>query len=131
VVLAAVQAREQLDEPDGVDLVYAAAARIVAGLRRVAGDGEDVPHTLGVRTEQDRLEPGERHVARRQVRDRLHARETLDRDGRHDPAHASTRARVVVDVDELRLVRVAHGARRVDQGLRVRAERWGELDGDG
>ena len=118
------------DEADRVDLVHAAAARVVAGLGRVAGDGEDVPNALRVRAEQDRLEPGQRHVARRQVRDRLDAGEALDRDRGHDPAHARAGARVVVHVDELRLVRVADGARRRDERLGVRAERRVELHRD-
>ena len=59
----------------------------------------------GVRAEQERLEAGNRHVARRQVRDRLDPRRPLDRDRSHDPAHPGPRARVVVDVDEVRFPR--------------------------
>ena len=61
-------------EPDRVDLVDAARARVVADLGRVAGDREDVADALGVRAEQHRLEAEDRVVARRQVRDRLERR---------------------------------------------------------
>ena len=50
-VLAAVEARHQLDEPDRVDLVHAVRSRIVARFGRVAGDCEHVAHTLRVRAE--------------------------------------------------------------------------------
>ena len=43
----------------------------------------------------------------RQVRDRLDAARALDRDRRHDAAHPRAGARVVVDVDEVRLARLA------------------------
>jgi hypothetical protein len=56
-VLAAVQRAISSREPDRVDLVDAARARVVADLGRVAGDGEDVADALRVRAEQQRLEP--------------------------------------------------------------------------
>ncbi len=51
-VLAAIQARHQLDKPDRVDLVDAVRARIVAGLRRIARHREDVAHSLRMRAEK-------------------------------------------------------------------------------
>ena len=48
----------------------------------------------------------------------------------HDPAHPRPRARVVVDVEELRAAGVADGARGFDERLGVRAERRVDLDGD-
>ena len=47
----------------------------------VAGHGEDVADALRVRAEEDRLEPEDGPVARRQVRDRLEPRRALDRAG--------------------------------------------------
>ncbi len=129
-VLARVELGEQLDETDRVDVVDPVRARVVTGLRRVAGDREDVPDPFRMCAEQERLEPGDRRVPRRQVRDRLDPGEALDRDGGHDPAHPRPRARVVVDVDELPAARVAHGARRLDQRLRVGAERRIDLHRD-
>ncbi len=122
--------RHQLDEPDRVDVVHAVRAGVVAGLGRVARDGEDVAHAFRMRAEQDRLEPGDRRVARRQVRDRLDAGVRARSRRRHDPAHARARARVVVHVDELRLARLADRMRRRDQRLGIRAERRIELHGD-
>ena len=52
VVLAAVQARHQLREPDRVDLVHTARAWIVANLRRVAGDREDVADAARMRAQE-------------------------------------------------------------------------------
>ena len=73
VVLAAVQARHQVREPDRVDLVDAARARVVADLGRIAGHREHVADAARVRAEELRLEAHDRRVARRQVRDRLDA----------------------------------------------------------
>src|SRR5581483_10779831 len=129
-VLARVQLRDELDEPDRVDVVDRMRAGIVAGLGRVAGDREDVADTFRVRAQQERLQPGNRGVARREVRDRLDAREALDRDGGHDPAHPRSRPRVVVDVDELSTSGVADGAGGLDQRLWVRPERRVDLDGE-
>ena len=86
-VLAAVQPRDQPREPDRVDLVDAARARVVADLGRVARDREDVADAFRVRAEQQRLEPHHGRVARRQVRDRLDAARALDRARRHHRAH--------------------------------------------
>ena len=83
-----------------------------------------------MRAEQERLEPGDRRVARRQVRDRLDPAGALDRDRGHDAAHPRAGARVVVDVDEVRLARLAQGMARLDQRAVVRAERRVELDRD-
>src|SRR4051794_12476284 len=80
-----------------------------------------------MRAEEHGLEPVDRRIARREMRDRLDAREALDRDTRHQAAHAGTRSWVVVHVDELRLPRVAHGPRSREKRLSVRAERWVEL----
>ena len=129
-VLAPVQPRHQLDEADRVDLVDAVRARIVAGLRRVTGHGEDVAHALCVRAEQHRLETVDRRVARREMRDRLDAREPFDRDTHHDPAHPSACTGIVVHVDELRLPRFAHGMRGGEQQLGIRAERRIDLHRD-
>ena len=130
VVLAAVQVRDQPRQPDRVDLVDAACARVVAFLGRVAGDREHVVDSLGVGAEQERLEPRDRHVARRQVRNRLDPAGTLDRDRGHDAAHARAGARVVVDIDEVRLARLAQGMARLDERAVVGAERGVELDRD-
>ena len=65
VAVAGVQVRDQLGEPDRVDLVDALAAGVVADLGRVTGDGEDVPHALGMTAQQERLEAHHRIVARR------------------------------------------------------------------
>ena len=112
-VLAAVQARDQLREPDRVDLVDAARARVVADLGRVAGDREDVAHALGVRAEQHRLE-AERSSQSRVVRCGTVSSPALalDRAGDHQRAHAGARGRVVVDVDEADAARVARARAR-------------------
>src|SRR5438309_224191 len=83
--------------PARVDAVHPVLAGRVARHGRAARDREDVPDTLGVGAEEDRLEAGERHVARRQMRNGLDAGEPLDGDRRHDPAHSRARPRVVVD----------------------------------
>ena len=54
----------------------------------------------------------------------------LDRDRGHDPAHPRAGARVVVDVDEVRLPRLSQRAPGLDQRAVVGAERRIELDGD-
>ena len=115
-VLAAVQPRHQLVEPDRVDLVDAARARVVADLGRVAGDGEDVADALGVGAEQHRLQAHHGVVARRQVRDRLDA----GRRARSRPRPSASscrrgRSRVVVDVDEADLPGVLQRLRELEQ----------------
>ncbi len=122
--------REQLDETDRVDLVDGACPGVVAGLRHVARHGEHVSDALGVRAEQERLEPVDRRVARRQVRDRLDPGVALDRDRGHQPAHARSRARIVVHVDDLCDPRRLDPLRGVDEPGRVSAERRIELHRD-
>ena len=129
-VLAAVQPLDDLHEPDRLDVVDAAGARVVAFLRRVAGDREDVANAFGVRTEEERLQPRDRRVARGLVRDRLEPDRPLDRDRAHDPAHSRASARVVVDVDELGGARVLERLRDFEHpGVRA-AERRVELHRD-
>src|SRR5439155_7605770 len=67
VVLAAVEARHQLREPDRVDLVDPAGAGIVADLRWVAGDREHVANAARVRAEKLRLEAHDRRIPGREV----------------------------------------------------------------
>ena len=129
-VLAAVEVGDQLRQSDRVDLVDAARARVVADLRRVAGDREDVADTFCVRAEQHRLEAHHRPVARREMRDRLEPALALDRRRHHERAHAGARRRVVVDVDESDASGLPQCTRGLDQARAVRAQRRIELDGD-
>ncbi len=116
VVLAVVQLRDQVREPDRVDLVDAARAGVVADLGRVAGDREHVADSFGVGSEQDRLEAHDRRVARGEVRDRLDPDRALDRRGDDQRVHPHAGGRVVVDV---------HVARRVPSRGRRRRPRAG------
>jgi hypothetical protein len=104
VVLALVQAGHQTRQPDGVDLVHAARAGVVAYVRRVTGHGEDVANPGSVGSEELGLEAHHGGVARRHVRDRLEAHRSLDLDRGHERGKACTGHRVVVDV------RRVHGA---------------------
>jgi hypothetical protein len=83
-----------------------------------------------VRAEQLRLEARDRRVSRCQMRNSLDPGEALDRDGRHQAAHARPRAGIVVDVDDVRLARLANRSRHFEQRAVVAAERWVELDRD-
>ena len=130
VVLARVHAHDHLREPDRVDLVHAARTRVVAGLGRVARDGEDVADALGVRAEQHRLEPRDRRVARREVGDGLEADDALDGRGGDEPVHARPRARVVVHVDDIDVPGGLERPRQLEHRVRVPAARRIDLDGD-
>ena len=66
-------------------------------------------------TQQQRFEADDRRVTRRQMRDRLDAGEALDRDRRHDPAHAGAGARVVVDVDDVDALALPQRGGRLEQ----------------
>ena len=129
-VLATVQARDQRGQPDRIDLVDPLRAGIVADLGRVAGDREHVAHGLRVRAEQQRLEPEHGRVARRQVRDRLEARRSLDRARDHQRADPGACSRVVVHVDEPHEPRLLERRRDLEQAAARAAERRVELHRD-
>ena len=90
-ILAPVEAREDPDEPDRVDVPDAGPGRVVADPRRVAGQGEDVADAERVRAEQLRLEGHQVPVARREVDDALEIQVVLDAE-RHGQAPIRTRA---------------------------------------
>ena len=121
VVLARVHPRDHLREPDRVDVVDALRSRVIASLGRVAGDGEHVANALRVRAEQHRLETGDRGVARGEVRDRLEPDDALDRRRGDEAAHPRSRARVVVDVDDVDVPRGLESVRQLEHRLCVSA----------
>ena len=121
---------DQARQPDRVDLVDAARARVVADLGRVAGDREHVAHAFGVRAQQQRLEPEHGRVARRQVRDRLEPAGALDRAGDHQRADPGASGRVVVHVHELHEAGALERLGDLEQPAARAAERRVELHRD-
>ena len=83
-----------------------------------------------MRTEQHRLQPGDRCVARREVRDRFQPDHALDRRRGDETAHPSARTWVVVDVDDVHVARLLQRSRELEHRVRVAASRRVDLDGD-
>jgi hypothetical protein len=80
--------------------------------------------------EQHRLQPRDRSVAWREVRDRLEPDHALDRRRGDEPVHPSTRARVVVDVDDVDVARLLQRSRELEHRVRAASSRRIDLDGD-
>ena len=100
VVLAEVQWRDELHEADRVDLVDASRAWVVAHVRRVARDREDVAHTSACAPSSKPSSPIT-DVSRGVTWGIVsipHSR-SIVADG-HQRVHPRARHRVVVDVDE-------------------------------
>ena len=125
LVLAPVQAPQDADEADRIDVPDARPARVVADARRVAREGQDVADAQGVGAQQLRFERHQVPVAGREVDERLEAQVALDGEADGHGAHAHPGHGAVADVhqvraglaDELgRLQRAldVHRARRVD-----------------
>ena len=128
-VLAAVEAGEDLDEADRIDVPDARAGRVVADPRRIAGQGEDVADAQRVRAEQLRLEGHEVPVAGREVDEALEVQVVLDpeRDGHR--AHPDAGHRRVADVDGVDAGRLEEPS-RLDRPLDADGARRVDLDGD-
>ena len=99
-------------------------------MRRIAGHGEHVPHSLRVCPEQEALEAHHRGVARSEVGDGLDRRVALDCDRRHQRVHACARHRVVVDVHELHETGFPEMPRDADERVERASLRRVEFDGD-
>ena len=63
LVLAPVQAAEDLDEPHGIDIPDACACRVIANPWRIAGERQDVADPEGMRAQELGLERHEVPVA--------------------------------------------------------------------
>jgi hypothetical protein len=113
LVLAPVEAREDLDQPDRVDVPHAGPRRVVADPWRVAGQRDDVAHAQRVRAEQLGLESHQVPVARRGVDEALEIEVVLDAESDRERAHPNPGHGRVRHVD------------RVDPGL---LEQPGGLD---
>ena len=103
-------------------------ARVVPGLRRISGYGEDVADAVGVGSEEHGLEPRDGRVAWCEVRNRLEAGDPLDRGRRDEPVHPRARPWVVVDVDDVHVSRVLERAGELEHRLGVAASRRVDLD---
>ena len=75
--------------------------RVVADLRRIAGDEQHVAHAHRVRAEQIRLHAEQVPVAAGVVKDRFDAGLLLDQDRRRQRAHPRAGARAVGDVHQV------------------------------
>ena len=126
VVLAPVHLRHQARETDGVDLVDAARARVVADLRRVA----QIASTL--RTPSAWAPSIDSRPMTVQSRVEMwgssRSPPALDRRRDHERAHAGAGGRVVVDVDEADLSGVLERFRHFEEAAARAAERRVGLD---
>ncbi len=102
---------------------------IVAGVRRIAGDQQDVADPHRVRAEQIRLHAEQVAVAARVVKDRLDPRLLLDHHRRGQRADSRARTRPFGDVDQVDAVR-AELARLRDQWIGTVSARRNEFDRD-
>jgi hypothetical protein len=95
--------------------------RIPGRLGWVARDREHVSDSLCMGAEERRLESRDREIARCQMRDRLDARDPLDRRGGHQPAHARAGSRGVVDGEDVAVPGVPEGSRELEHSVGVAA----------
>ena len=126
-VAAVVEVVHDPDEPDRVHVVDRGRVRVVAELRRVAGDREDVAQAERVGPEEVRLNAEEVPVAARVVEDRVDPHLLLQEDAEGLRAHPRRGAGPVGDVDRVDLALLAV-LRALDQRAGVGAPRGVELD---
>ena len=100
-VFAPIEAIEDLDEADRIDVPDAGRRGVVADPWRIAGQRQDVPHPEGMGAEQLRFERHQVSVARREVDQALEIEIVLDREGHGHAAHPDTRHGRVADVDDV------------------------------
>jgi hypothetical protein len=101
LVLAHVQAPNDLDQADGVDVPYGPGRELVGRPRRIAGQREDVADAQGVGAEQLGFEGHEVSVARRQVDQAFEVEVVLDAEGHGHGAHSDPSRRRVADVHQV------------------------------
>ena len=128
-VLAAVEAGQDLDEPDRVDVPHPGRARKIADPRRVAGERQDVADAERVGAQQLRLERHEVPVAGRDVDDALEVEVVLDPERHGERAHPHPGHRRVADVDDVDAGVLEH-AGRLDRALDADGARRVDLDRD-
>src|SRR5579859_1526415 len=100
-VVAIVHATQDADEADGVHIPDAGEIGVVAGVKRITGEGEDVVDAEGVRAEQVRLDRHQVAVASGEVDDRLQVKMVAQEAGKGEAAHTYAGHGAVGDVDKL------------------------------
>src|SRR6185437_15116720 len=126
---AAVQAADEAEDADGVEVVDGGGVGEVAHLRRVAGDDDEVPDAERVRAEEVRDLAEEVPVAAADVEERLDAELLLQAHREGEVRHPRLGAGAVCDVDDVDAAGGEH-ARGLDGGARVEADRGVDLDRD-
>ncbi len=129
LVLAAVEAGQDLDQADRVHVPDARAGGVVTDARRVTGEREDVRHPEGMRPQQLRLERHQVAVPGGDVDDALEVQRVLDAEGDRHRAHADPRHRGVGDVDGVR-AGLPEQAGGVERAVDPDAARRVDLDRD-
>ena len=121
--------RRHLEQADRVEVVDRGRLGIVADLRRIAGDDDEVADADGVRAEQVRHLREQVPVAAADVEDRLDPVPLEEQRAERDVRHARHRARPVGDVDDVDAAVEQH-LRRLERASRVEARRGVHLDRD-
>ena len=126
---ALVEAGDDLDQADRVDIPHSRGARVIAHIGRIAGEGDDVAHPKRVGADQLRLEGHQVLVAAGEVDQGVDPDLLLDHDRQRQRAHPHPGHRAVADVDGVRAsVLDQLGARQMFR--RVETPRRVDLDAD-
>ena len=128
-VLAAVEPRQDLDQPDRIDVPDAGAGRVVADPWRIAGQRQDVADAQRVGAQQLRFEGHQVPVAGREVDEALEVQVVLDPECDRQRAHPDAGHRRVADVDEVD-AGLAQEPGGLDRALDPDRARRVDLDGD-
>ena len=126
--------RRHLEQADRVEVVDGGGLGVVADLRRIAGDDDEVADADGVRAEQVRHLAEQVPVAPADVEDRLDPVALEQQGAEREVRHARHGARPVGDVDDVdaaveQHLRPLQGLRRVETRRGVHLDRDDELAG--